>query len=217
MDITFLGHSSFRIKTKTATIITDPFDPKMVGLKFSGVAGEIVTCSHDHRDHNASDLVAEVKKIVDGPGEYEISGVSIMGYPSFHDDKQGAERGKNTIYVYEADGLRLCHLGDLGHTLSEDLVNEIGDIDVLMIPVGGYFTIGPKEAAEIITKIEPYFVLPMHYQEAGLNPASFPKLEPVDTFLKESGLNVENLPKFSIKREDILEDQTTKAIVLEKK
>lgn len=214
MDITYLGHSSFRIKTKTAVIVTDPFDPKMVGLKFSGVEADIVTCSHDHRDHGASELVSGVKKVVSGPGEYEISGVSIIGYPSFHDSKEGAERGKNTIYVYEADGLRLAHLGDLGHVLSEDLVSEIGDIDVLMIPVGGEFTIGPKAAAEVVGKIEPCFVIPMHYQQPGLNPGSFAKLEPVETFLKETGYVTETLPKFSIKKEEILEDQNIKVIVL---
>lgn len=217
MDITYLGHSSFRIKTKTATVITDPFDPKMVGLKYSGIEGDIVTVSHDHKDHNAANLVSGAKKVVAGPGEYEIRGVSIVGYPSFHDVKNGEERGKNTIYVYEAEGLRLVHLGDLGHILSEDLVNEIGDVDVLMIPVGGEFTIGPKEASETVNKIEPFFVMPMHYQSDGLNPASFSKLLPVEEFLKASSLPTENSPKFSIKKEDILEDQNTKVIVLEKK
>lgn len=217
MDITYLGHSSFKIKTKTATVITDPFDPQMVGLKYSGVEGEIVTVSHAHRDHNAVDKVAGVKKVVDGPGEYEIMGVSIIGYPSFHDAKQGAERGKNTIYVIEADGLRLAHLGDLGHTLSDELVNQIGSIDILMIPVGGKFTIGPKEAAEVVSKIDPYYILPMHYKAAGMNAEQFSDMEPVETFLKETGMTVENLPKFSVKREDILEDQGSKVIVLEKK
>ncbi|QQG41446.1 MAG: MBL fold metallo-hydrolase [Candidatus Woesebacteria bacterium] len=217
MDITYLGHSSFRIKTKTATVITDPFDPKTVGLKYSGIDGDIVTVSHDHNDHNAANLVSGAKKVVTGPGEYEIQGVSIVGYPSFHDSKTGDERGKNTIYVYEAEGLRLVHLGDLGHTLSEDLINEIGDVDVLMIPVGGEFTIGPREASETVNKIEPFFVMPMHYQTGGLNPTTFAKLLPVEEFLKESGLPTENSPKFSIKKEDILEDQNTKVIVLERK
>jgi len=217
MDITYLGHSSFRIKTKTAVVVTDPFDPAMTGLKYSGVDGDIVTVSHNHRDHNAVDKVAGVKRVVDGPGEYEISGVSIIGYPSFHDNEQGAKKGKNTIYVMEAEGLRLVHLGDLGHTLSEDLINEIGDVDVLMIPVGGEFTIGPKEAAEIVGEIEPFFVIPMHYMQEGLNKETFAKLEPVETFLKESGLTVERTPKFTIKKEDILEDQNTKAIVLERR
>src|SRR5512146_1997009 len=106
MEIYYLSHSSFKIKTKTATVVTDPFDPKMVGLKFSGIEAEIVTSSHEHNDHNASMLVTGTKKIISGPGEYEISGVSIMGYSSFHDNEQGSQRGKNTIYVYEAEGLR---------------------------------------------------------------------------------------------------------------
>ena len=125
MDITYLGHSSFKIRTKTATVITDPFDPKMVGLKYSGVEGEIVTVSHDHSDHNAVDRVSLVKKVVEGPGEYEILGVTIMGYKTFHDNKNGSERGENTVYVIEAEGLRLVHLGDLGHLLSDDqLINR---------------------------------------------------------------------------------------------
>jgi L-ascorbate metabolism protein UlaG (beta-lactamase superfamily) len=217
MEITFLGHSSFKIKTKTATVITDPFDPQMVGLKYSGVEGEIITVSHSHKDHNAIEKVSGVKKVLEGPGEYEVMGVSVIGYPSFHDAKSGAERGKNTIFVIEAEGLRVAHLGDLGHTLSDDLVNEIGSIDILMIPVGGTFTIGHKEAVEIVGKIDPYFIIPMHYLEPGLNAQTFAKIEPVDAFLKEVGMTVERLPKFSLKKEDILEDQGSKVIVLEKK
>lgn len=217
MEITYLGHSSFKIKTKTATIITDPFDPKELGLKYSAVEGEIVTISHNHSDHNSSNNVSGVKKIVNGPGEYEIMDVSIIGYPSFHDDVSGEKRGKNTIYVFEVEGLRLAHLGDLGHELSEDMVNEMGDIDVLMIPVGGDFTIGPKEASKTISKIEPYFVIPMHFKVSGGNQEIFSRLEPVEIFLKETGIPTENLPKFIIKKEDIMEDQTTKIIVLETK
>ncbi len=222
MDITYLGHSSFKIKFRSAALITDPFDSKMVGLKYSGVEGEIVTVSHNHPDHNSVDKVSSVKKVVEGPGEYEISGVSIMGYKTFHDartsdDKNGEERGENTVYIIEADGLRVVHLGDLGHPLSDELVDEIGDVDVLMIPVGGFFTIGPKEATEIISKIEPYFVLPMHYKVPGLSPSLGDKLLPVEDFLKESGIPTETLPKFSLKKEDILEDQNTKVIVLQTK
>jgi len=198
-------------------VITDPFDPKMVGLKYSGVEGEIVTVSHNHQDHNATNGVSGVKKIVDGPGEYEISGVTIMGYKTYHDKKQGTEKGENTVYVIEAEDLRVVHLGDLGHQLSDDLVDEIGDVDVLMIPVGGFFTIGPKEAIEIISKVEPYFVIPMHYNAPGMEPGFAGKLLPLSDFLKESGMTTETLPKFSLKKEDILEDQNTKIIVLEKK
>lgn len=217
MDISYLGHSSFKIKTKAVSIITDPFDPKMVGLKYSDVEGEIVTISHNHGDHNAFDKVASVKKVVNGPGEYEISGVSIYGYNTFHDNKNGEERGRNTVYAIEAEGLRIVHLGDLGHALSDGLIEEIGDVDVLIIPVGGFFTIGPKEATEIVSKIEPFFVIPMHYNVPGLSPTLTEKLLPVDAFLKECGISSETLPKFSIKKEEILEDQNTKVVVLEKK
>lgn len=217
MEITYLGHSAFKIKTKTASVITDPFDPKITGIKFAGIEGEIVTLSHDHPDHNASDKVIGVKKIVDGPGEYEIMGVSMIGYSSFHDTNNGADRGKNTIYVYEFEGLRLAHLGDLGHELSDDLVSELGDIDVLMIPVGGEYTIGPKEASQIVSKIEPFFVIPMHYAMPGLAPDLAGKLAPLETFLKESGLPHESMSKFVLKKEDITDEQRTKVIVLEKK
>jgi L-ascorbate metabolism protein UlaG (beta-lactamase superfamily) len=217
MDITYLGHSSFKIKTKTATVVTDPFDPKMIGLKYSGVEGEIVTVSHDHGDHNAVDRVSGVKKVVAGPGEYEIGGISIIGFPSFHDNKKGAERGKNTIYVFEADGLRLAHLGDLGHTIDDVLASQMGAIDILMIPVGGFFTIGPREAVEISSTIDPYFILPMHYKITEMKGDTFAKMEPKETFLKEIGMPSEVLPKFSIKKEDIAENQSTKVIVLERR
>ena len=217
MDITYLGHSSFKLRAKSASIVTDPFDPQMLGLKYSGVEGEIVTISHDHKDHNAKDLVSGVKKVFSGPGEYEMMGVSIIGYPSFHDDKNGADRGKNIIFSIEVDGLQLAHLGDLGHAISDDLAGEMGAIDILMVPVGGEFTIGPKEASEVVGKIDPYFVIPMHYQMSGLNQDMFSKLQPLDPFLKEVGMTVENLPKFSIKKEDITDDMSSKIVVLEKK
>ncbi len=217
MEIIYLGHSSFKIKTKTGTLVTDPFDSKMVGLKYNAGEADVATISHDHKDHNAIETISGIKKVFTGPGEYEVSGISIMGYQTFHDDKKGEERGKNTVYVYEADGLRFAHLGDLGHTLSEEMIDKIADIDVLMIPVGGGFTIGPKEASEVVSKIEPYFVIPMHYKIAGMNDDLATNLLPVEDFLKESGLSVENLPKFSLKKEDIMEDQNTKVIVLEKK
>lgn len=215
MDITFLGHSSFRLKGKTATVVTDPFDPEVVGLKFPKVAADIVTVSHQHEDHNQADLVKGVKRLVSGPGEYEIMGVSIIGIPTFHDEEKGAKRGKNTIYVYEMDGLRLVHLGDLGHKLHEKILEKIGDIDILMVPVGGEYTIGPTEAVEIARAIEPKIVIPMHYQMSGLNPATFAKLSSTKPFLTEIGLLVEKTNKLSVKKENIGEE--SKVILLEKK
>jgi L-ascorbate metabolism protein UlaG (beta-lactamase superfamily) len=189
----------------------------MVGFKYSQVEADIVTVSHDHKDHNMASVVAGAKKVVEGPGEYEIMGVTILGYASFHDEEKGAKRGKNTIYVIEAEGLRIAHLGDLGHPLSDELTDTIGAIDILMLPVGGELTIGPKEAATVASKIDPYFVIAMHFATSGINPEVFGKLEPVDNFVKELGMTVENLPKFVIKKEDIIEDQTSKVILLEKK
>lgn len=225
MEITFLGHSSFKLKGKTGSVVTDPFDPQMVGLKYSGVEGDIVTVSHEHDDHNRVSLVKNVKKVISGPGEYEILGISILGFPSFHDDKKGSVRGKNTIYVFEIDGLRIAHLGDLGHALSEELVEDLGDIDILMVPVGGEYTIGPDEAANVVSAIEPTIVIPMHYKPEGLassayqmpgfKPETFSKLTPVDSFLKEVGLTSENLPKLVVKKEELGEDK--KVVVLEKR
>lgn len=209
MDISFLGHSSFKIKTKTATIVCDPYLTKS--------EADIVTISHSHFDHNVVDKISGYKKIIEGPGEYEVSGVSITGYKTFHDDKKGSERGTNTVYVIEAEGLKLAHLGDIGHKLDEDLISEMGDIDILLIPVGGFYTIGPKEAVTEVGSIEPYFVIPMHYKESGAGAELSEKLESVESFIKESGLVVERIPKFSIRKEDILEDQSTKIIILERK
>ena len=213
MEISYLGHSSFRIRTGSGFVVTDPFDPKMVGLKYTGVEADIVTVSHDHQDHNQYQLVKGVKRVVSGPGEYEIAGISIIGIPSFHDDKKGELRGRNTIYVIEAEGLRLCHLGDLGHALSQELVQEIGEVDILMVPVGGEFTIGPKEASQVVIDIEPKIVVPMHFSLPGLNKEVFSKLSSVDEFLKELSLPTERLSKLSIKKEELAEE--SKAVVLE--
>ncbi len=212
MDITFLGHASFRLKGRTASLVTDPFDPQMVGLKFPKVSADIVTVSHEHKDHNQVDLVKDVKKAVSGPGEYEINEVSIIGLSSYHDDKKGKLRGKNTIYVIEMDGLRIVHLGDLGHKLSEKVLEQIGDVDILMIPVGAEYTLGPTETAEVVRSIEPKIVIPMHYQRPNLNPETFGKLAPVDSFLAQMGLPSERTNKLSIKAETIGEEQ--KVVIL---
>ncbi len=215
MDITYFGHSSFKLRGKTATVVTDPYDPKMVGLKFAKVSADIVTVSHDHHDHNFVSQVTDVKKVVQGPGEYEISGVSIIGFDSYHDEAKGLERGKNTIFVIEIDGIRVAHLGDLGHKLSEDVIGEMGTVDILLIPVGGVYTIDSDTAAEVVREIEPSITIPMHYYIDGMDENAFGKLAKVDAFITEIGLSVERLEKLSLKKSEIQEDQ--KVIVLEKK
>ncbi len=216
MDITFLGHSTFKIKAKNATVITDPYDPKMLGLKFPKTPGDIVTISHEHPDHNSLDQVSDIRRAIKGPGEYEILGVSMIGLPSYHDDKEGAERGKNTIFVFEMDNMRIAHLGDLGHTLSDKLVEEIGTIDILLIPVGGFYTINTEQALSVFRAIDPSIVIPMHYKEAGINPEIAENLTSEEEFVKQSGLTLEKMDKLSIKKIDIPEEGQ-RLIVLERK
>jgi len=216
MDIVFLGHSSFQIKTKNVTLITDPFDPTMVGFKFPKVGADIVTISHKHADHNQLSLVSGVKKVISGPGEYEIAGVSIIGIASYHDNEKGAKRGKNTIYVIEAEDLRIAHLGDLGHTLPEGKLDEIGEIDILMVPVGGTYTIGPKEAVEVVQAIEPTLIIPMHHQMAGLNQKIFSGITGVDEFLSQMALKTEKLNKLKVSK-SVLPDDEQRVVVLAKK
>ncbi len=199
MDITFLGHSSFRIKGKSASVVTDPFDSKSVGLSFPSVDADIVTISHDHDDHNKQELVKNVRKVVAGPGEYEIMGISIIGIRTFHDNRKGKDRGVNTIYLMEIDGMHLVHLGDLGHELEQKMIEDLGDIDVLMVPVGGEYTIDYTLAAKVVQTIEPKITIPMHYQVKGLNQNTFAKLTGVDDFTKEVGLPVERTDKLSVK------------------
>lgn len=215
MDIVYLGHSSLRLKGKTASLVTDPFDPDMVGSSFPKVAADVVTVSHDHKDHSNTKSVKDVKRVVNGPGEYEINEVSIIGIQSFHDDKKGKLRGKNTIYVIEMDGLRIVHLGDLGHKLSEKIVEQIGDVDILMIPVGGEYTINASIAVEVVRSIEPKLVIPMHFKTPKLKPETFAKLTTEEPFVKELGLPIEKINKLNVNISSIGEDQ--KVILLEAK
>lgn len=215
MDITYFGHSSFKISGKKGTVVTDPFDPEVVGLKFPKVKADLVTISHDHKDHNRADLAGDVKKIINGPGEYEVGGISVIGIGSYHDNKKGTERGKNTIYVIEMDGIRLAHLGDLGHKLTEETVNKLGDIDILMIPVGGAFTINAATAVEVARSIEPNIIIPMHYKMDGMN-ETFSELSTADDFVNSIGISKEVMPQLKISQAGINEDEQ-KVIILSKK
>ncbi len=215
MDITYLGHSSFRLRGKTASLVTDPFDPEIVGFPFPKVSADIVTISHEHKDHNNAELVKDVKKVVSGPGEYEINEVSIIGIASYHDDKKGAKRGKNTIYVIEMDGQRIVHLGDLGHKLSEKFIEKVGNVDVLIIPVGGEYTIGAAKATELVRAIEPRMTIPMHYKVPKLNKKTFAKLSSVESFITKIGIPAEKTNKLNVSSGTIEEEQ--KVVLLEKK
>lgn len=215
MDITYLGHSSFRIKGKDATLVTDPFDGKMLGFKFPKVEANIVTVSHQHGDHNQVSDIAGNPKVVDGPGEYEIGGVSIFGTPTFHDDKKGEERGHNTVFTITFEHINLCHLGDLGHKLTEEQIGQIGSVDILLVPVGGHYTINAQEAAEVVSQLEPKIVIPMHFKEEGLVPELAKVLAPVEDFVKELGVEPMRDNKFSITYDKLPEEM--QLVLLERK
>lgn len=204
MDIKYLGHSAFFIKTKDAKLVTDPFDPKLVGLKFPKTEADLVTVSHQHGDHNHLGGISGEPLVIDMAGEYEKKGLRVFGFQTFHDKKKGVERGENIAYKFEGDGVSVLHCGDLGLVWDDSFIDQLGDIDVLLVPVGGFFTIDANEAAELIKKIEPSIVIPMHYGHAKLNPQISAKLTPVDHFLKKMGVeNAVPVPKLTLKKEEL--------------
>lgn len=206
MDITYLGHSSFLIKTKDAKIITDPFDQKKVGLAYPKQSADIVTISHHHYDHDNLDGVKDYKRAFDWPGEYEIENVRIFGFQSFHDDKLGEERGENVIFRFETEGLSIVHLGDLGHMPDDKMIDQLGDIDILMIPVGGTFTITAVQAADVVKKLDPAIVIPMHFKAEGMVADIAEKLEPVSDFLQRMSVpDLQPVEKLSVKKEELAE------------
>lgn len=212
MDISYLGHSSFKIRTKNATVVTDPYSLEMGGVKFPRTEADIVTISHPHKDHSFLEGIVGQPFIVAQPGEYEVKGISFFGYPSLHGGKTEATKILNTIFLIEADGLTICHLGDLGGTPSTKIMEEIIGTDVLMVPVGGINTLGPKEAVEIVNQIEPRIVLPMHFRMAGANE----ELAKLSEFLTEMGAEqAEKMDKLSIGKDKLPEE--TKVMVLERK
>ena len=189
--IYWAGQSCFQIsvsnsKDHSADIVIDPFDEEAVGLKLPNLSADILLVTHDHKDHNAIKDVKGTPFVIQGPGEYEVKEVFIQGIPAFHDDVNGKERGQSTIYLIEAEDLRFCHLGDLGQKqLTDEQLEKIDGVDVLMIPVGGDFTIDSSAAQKIIGQIEPKIVIPMHYALPKLKM----KLDEVSKFLKTMGKN----------------------------
>ncbi len=211
MEITWLGHSCFRLRGRDATVLTDPC-AKTTGYSIGRPTADIVTVSHDHPAHNNVKAVPGTPRVVEGPGEFEIAGVLIMGVRTYHDKEQGKEFGKNTAFVFELDDVRVCHLGDLGHVPTPQQVEELSGVDILLAPVGGGSTIGGAAAAETVSLLEPKLVIPMHYK----TPASKGELEPLDRFLKEIGapgaVN-EKQPKLSVTKSTLPHE--TKVMVLD--
>lgn len=209
MDIIWYGQACFKLKGKNVTVLLDPYKPDFVGLNLpKDLQADIVLSTHNHEDHNFVSEIRTAKStkpmVFDRPGEYEISGAVITGINSFHDNSEGRERGTNTIFHLTFDNLDIVHLGDLGQNkLTEEQIAEIGQTDILLIPVGSTYTINAETASEIVSELEPKIVIPMHYKTPGLK---F-ELDGVDKFLKEMGVeSVVPLPKLSISKDKLPEE-----------
>jgi len=183
VKIRWRGHASFIIETEGKTIVTDPFNAEY-GYPITPVTADIVTVSHDHRDHNAALTIAGQPRVIMGIGMEKAAGITIKGIDSFHDSNAGRERGHNTIFKILAEDLTVVHLGDLGQILSPQQVTDIGNVDILLLPVGGRYTIGAEEAFGIVNTLQPKIVIPMHFATPHL---SF-TLAPVEEFLSHYDL-----------------------------
>lgn len=200
VEISYIGHASFKFIGKTISIVTDPFTDESIGLKYPRTEADVVTISHEHKDHNNREGVKEGYICFDSPGEYEIKGAEIVGIKSFHDQSAGSERGNNTIFVYDIDGIKICHLGDLGHELNSDQIEKIDGIDVLIIPVGGKYTIDAKKATRVISAIGPKIVIPAHFKAGNMK-----DLDGVDEFLKEMGVEAKKSKELKLKQKELPE------------
>ena len=216
MIIQYYGHSCFKITTKPAgrgqedvNIFLDPFD-KTVGLRPPQGQANLALVSHDHHDHNNVSALKGEPTVLDIPGEYSVQGINIIGLDSHHDNKKGEERGKNTIFILETEDIRLCHLGDLGSTLSEKQLEDINGVDVLMIPIGGNYTIDGKTAVEIIKQIEPRVIIPMHFKMNG----SKVEIDDEKKFCAAIGNCPKERPnKINLKKKD-LEEKSMEVVVM---
>lgn len=219
MTITYHGHSCFKLRGKIGSAATDPYDD-YVGFSLPSLSADVVTVSHQHRDHNQVARIAGTARrehpfIIDQLGEYEVGGVSVFGVKAYHDGTAGTERGTNSIFTIAIDGIRACHLGDLGHELTESMIDDIGSIDVLFVPVGGIFTLNAKQAVAVARALEPSYVIPMHYKTAQHDPKVFGELAPVEDFLKEFGAeSTAALDKLKVENDRLPEEM--EVVVLQK-
>ena len=213
MKIRYLGHSCFEFTESTGTtIVTDPYGD--VGFSMPKTRADAVTVSHSHYDHNNAKAVGGNPVIFDREGQYEIGGVNLSAIKSYHDNESGKERGENLIFKFRMDGVEVCHLGDLGEDCSSSLIEALLPIHVLLIPVGGNYTIDAQQAKEYVDRIMPSYVIPMHYKTKGLNIDVEKADDFIDLFDEE---DVEELEGSEIElfRDDVTEEQT-KLILMER-
>lgn len=210
MDITYLGHSCFKIKTTNATVVTDPFD-KSVGFDMPRVSADIVTISHQHGDHNhVSTVNATARRdkpfLIDAVGEYEVGGVSVFGIRTYHDDAKGEKRGENIVYSILMDNISVVHLGDIGHTLKQSQISDLGTADILLCPVGGHYTIDPKQVGDLVSQLEPSIFIPMHYKTEAHDKKTFESLITLEEFLKVLGSEATTTDKLTISKSNLPEE-----------
>jgi L-ascorbate metabolism protein UlaG (beta-lactamase superfamily) len=169
MQITWYGHSCFLLTSESGySILTDPCDQD-TGYELSDLVCDAVTISHEHHDHNCLAIVAGTPEIFRTPGEHRAGEIPVTGFSNYHDDEKGAHRGENIVFLYEIDGLKVLHLGDLGHMLSDETIKTIGSIDVLLAPIGGVYTINAKMATELADRLDAKVLIPMHYKTPALH------------------------------------------------
>ncbi len=213
MDMTWFGHSCFRLRDRMAAAVTDPYG-KEIGLVLPRARADVVTVSHDAADHNYIKGVKSGFRALCGPGEYEVSGVFITGLELRGErKKKAADKPRNTVFLFEFEDLTVAHLGDLDHVPTQAQVEEaLGQVDVLLIPVGGGESLNAAQASEVVSLLEPHIVIPMHYKVKGLDL----KLDPVSKFLKEMGLDeVETQDTLKVSRSGLPEE--TQVVLLELK
>ncbi|GJQ34360.1 MAG: MBL fold metallo-hydrolase [Anaerolineales bacterium] len=211
MEITWYGHSCFRLTERNyATVVTDPFDHKAVGYDALKLKADIVTVSHDAPGHANLDAVKGTEHVIDGAGEFEIGGVFITAVQTAGGGKKAKDKSRNTLYVFDYEGITVAHLGDMQEVPTQNEVEALGTVNVLLIPVGGGSSLNAAKAAEVVSVIEPNLVVPMHYST---NDAKI-KLEPLGKFLKEMGLGkIEPQPSLKATRSSLPEE--TKVVVLD--
>ncbi len=206
-EISWLGRTCFRLRGREATIVTDPYN-KRLGYDFGKPRADIVSCSRFGEAYHFLEAIKGEPKVVEGPGEYEINDVFITGIGTYADSENGKKRGKNTVYIYDLEGMQICHLGAIGHPPSSEQLEQMNNVDVLIIPVGGNTTLNAQQASELISAIEPHIVIPMHYKIEGLDN----DLEDLTRFAKEMGMTATSQDKLNLKPSDVPDG--TKMVVL---
>jgi len=215
MIITWHGFSCFRIQEQArdheVSVLTDPFAPEDGKKLPRNLTADVVTVSHDHSRHDNVAAVGGQPFVITTPGEFEVKEAFVTGVPTYHDLVEGKEKGRNTMFFINIGGLHLLHLGDLKHPLEEKHFEDLHDIDVLFLPVGGRDVLNAKQALDLVGQLEPRVIIPMHYRTAGF----CPKCDPAEPFLKAMGSGkIEALPKLKISDKDLPQEEMS-VIILE--